>query len=334
MRHHSQIYEKCLLEVVSFICALFLLNSCAPKSTRLFDFHYKTGIQVPNVPALSNIEIEKKSVYFLGVFTGGEYDRFESNIYDQLRISLYSEARYKYPNYELTAVQQEETKKFLKTTYTVKGQLVLKKEIKERLDLMTGNFPNSKDKKNFEEFEVVNPKEKDTTSKVLSNKHELYQFDSSLFSSPKLVESKMDIQKHSEDLGQVISERSDKSDFESSDNGKLVIQENQLDTNSNGSKKMSEKLEKLTAQPSTDRANEISANEFVHDSGMTVYIVACFQLDGFVESKILTTEQEIGYPLAYYKTNKWVRVYLNGEFENVIEAKKVFDDAWPIQFGK
>jgi len=66
----------------------------------------------------------------------------------------------------------------------------------------------------------------------------------------------------------------------------------------------------------------------------TVYIVACFKLDGFVEEKVTITQEEIGHPVAYYRTDKWIRVYLDAEFTNVQEAKQVWREAWPITFGR
>ena len=74
-------------------------------------------------------------------------------------------------------------------------------------------------------------------------------------------------------------------------------------------------------------------NEVSPLMGKTVYIVASFPRQGFVEEKVEITQAEVGYPLAYYKTDRWIRVYLDGEFNNVIEAMEVFDDAWPIQYG-
>jgi len=77
----------------------------------------------------------------------------------------------------------------------------------------------------------------------------------------------------------------------------------------------------------------IVLNEVSPLMGKTVYIVASFPRQGFVEEKVKITQAEVGYPLAYYKTDRWIRVYLDGEFNNVIEAMEVFDDAWPIQYG-
>jgi len=68
-------------------------------------------------------------------------------------------------------------------------------------------------------------------------------------------------------------------------------------------------------------------------SGETVYIVACFQKEGFVEEKVLITEEELGHPLKYYVTDKWIRVYLS-DVRSSQEAKSIYFESWPCRYGK
>ena len=78
----SQIYEKSVRQVLAFFGLILLLNSCASKSTSLFELQNQSVLNESKQTSNPTIQIEKKSVYILGIFTTGEYDRFEGNIFD------------------------------------------------------------------------------------------------------------------------------------------------------------------------------------------------------------------------------------------------------------
>jgi hypothetical protein len=134
MAQYTQIYEKAIVFYSFLIMSSLGLNSCASKKTDLFIDTKSTWTEEYLSIKPTTIKLEQSSVYYLGVFTLGEFDKFESNIYDQLRISLFSEARYRRPEYELLNITQQEVKNFFNTRYVVKGDLVLKKSIRYKLD--------------------------------------------------------------------------------------------------------------------------------------------------------------------------------------------------------
>lgn len=296
----SQIYEKSVRKVLAFFGLILLLNSCASKSTSLFELQNQSVLNESKQTSNPTIQIEKKSVYILGIFTTGEYDRFEGNIFDQLRISLYSEARYKYPDYELTNVSQEESYRFFKTTYSVKGQLVSNKQMRERLHLISGalaQLPPSEPSEGV--TNAIIPEETQVEEIVVSDQKSSME----IASTQEVVKmfEKVVNQEPSEIIEPVA-----------------IIEEPQI--------------EEIPVTTLIDE-EPIVLNEVSPLMGKTVYIVASFPRQGFVEEKVEITQAEVGYPLAYYKTDRWIRVYLDGEFNNVIEAMEVFDDAWPIQYG-
>mgnify|MGYP001176190532 CR=1 FL=1 len=296
----SQIYEKSVRKVLAFFGLILLLNSCASKSTSLFELQNQSVLNESKQTSNPTIQIEKKSVYILGIFTTGEYDRFEGNIFDQLRISLYSEARYKYPEYELTNVSQEESYRFFKTTYSVKGQLVSNKQMRERLHLISGalaQFPPS------EPYEAAT----NTTTSEETQVEELVVSDQK--SSTEVASTQEVLKMFETVVNQEPSEIIEPV---------TIAEEPQI--------------EEIPVSIMIDE-EPIVLNEVSPLMGKTVYIVASFPRQGFVEEKVKITQAEVGYPLAYYKTDRWIRVYLDGEFNNVIEAMEVFDDAWPIQYG-
>ena len=296
----SQIYEKSVRKVLAFFGLILLLNSCASKSTSLFELQNQSVLNESKQTSNPTIQIEKKSVYILGIFTTGEYDRFEGNIFDQLRISLYSEARYKYPEYELTNVSQEESYRFFKTTYSVKGQLVSNKQMRERLHLISGalaQFPPS------EPYEAAT----NTTTSEETQVEELVVSDQK--SSTEVASTQEVLKMFETVVNQEPSEIIEPV---------TIAEEPQI--------------EEIPVSIMIDE-EPIVLNEVSPLMGKTVYIVASFPRQGFVEEKVEITQAEVGYPLAYYKTDRWIRVYLDGEFNNVIEAMEVFDDAWPIQYG-
>ena len=446
----SQIYEKSVRKVLAFFGLILLLNSCASKSTSLFELQNQSVLNESKQTSNPTIQIEKKSVYILGIFTTGEYDRFEGNIFDQLRISLYSEARYKYPEYELTNVSQEESYRFFKTTYSVKGQLVSNKQMRERLHLISGalaQFPPSESSEgvtnaiipeetqveelvvseqkssmeiastqevvkmfekvvNQEPSEIIEPvaiieepqieevpssalidQEPSNATEEPKEAEEFFesvvnQEPSEIIESVAIVEEPQIEEIPSsalvdQELITAIDEPMEAVEFfESVVNQEPseiiepvgIIEESQIEEvpssalvdqepitvieqpeeaeeffESAVNQEPSEIIEpvaiieepQIEEIPVTTMIDEepIVYNEVSPLMGKTVYIVASFPRQGFVEEKVEITQAEVGYPLAYYKTDRWIRVYLDGEFNNVIEAMEVFDDAWPIQYG-
>ena len=446
----SQIYEKSVRKVLAFFGLILLLNSCASKSTSLFELQNQSVLNESKQTSNPTIQIEKKSVYILGIFTTGEYDRFEGNIFDQLRISLYSEARYKYPEYELTNVSQEESYRFFKTTYSVKGQLVSNKQMRERLHLISGalaQFPPSESSEgvtnaiipeetqveelvvseqkssmeiastqevvkmfekvvNQEPSEIIEPvaiieepqieevpssalidQEPITVIEQPEEAEEFFEIvvnqePSEIIESVAIVEEPQIEEIPSsalvdQELITAIDEPMEAVEFfESAVNQEPseiiepvgIIEESQIEEvpssalvdqepitvieqpeeaeeffESAVNQEPSEIIEpvaiieepQIEEIPVTTMIDEepIVYNEVSPLMGKTVYIVASFPRQGFVEEKVEITQAEVGYPLAYYKTDGWIRVYLDGEFNNVIEAMEVFDDAWPIQYG-
>ena len=341
MVQFSQIYEKSVRKVLTFFGLVLLLNSCATKSTSLFELQSQSAVQEAQYSATPIIEIEKKSVYILGIFTSGEYDRFEGNIFDQLRISLYSEARYKYPEYKLTNVSQEESYRFFKTTYSVKGQLVSDKQIRERLDLMSGALaevpPSEADETPVnivipEEVEVdeaeVLGQEPDVD--VASTEEVVEMFEEVIKQEPSEIAKPVAIIEEPSEITEPVA-IVEEPQIEEEPSSPLIEEEPIAVVENVQDEEQEESSDSVAIQEEIIEAPKLEASPLM---GKTVYIVACFQRQGFVEEKVEITQAEVGFPLAYYKTDKWIRVYLDGEFNNVIEAKEVFDDAWPIQYGR
>ena len=446
----SQIYEKSVRKVLAFFGLILLLNSCASKSTSLFELQNQSVLNESKQTSNPTIQIEKKSVYILGIFTTGEYDRFEGNIFDQLRISLYSEARYKYPEYELTNVSQEESYRFFKTTYSVKGQLVSNKQMRERLHLISGalaQLPPSKpsegvtnaiipEETQVEEIVVSDQK---SSMEIASTQEVVKMFEKvvnqepseiiepvAIIEEPKIEEVPSSALIDQEPSNATEEPKEAEEFFESVVNQEpseiiesvAIVEEPQIEEipssalvdqepitaidepkeaveffESVANQEPSEIIEPvgiieesqieevpssalIDQEPITEIEEPEEAEEFFESAvnqepseiiepvaiieepqieeipvttlideepivlnevsplmGKTVYIVASFPRQGFVEEKVEITQAEVGYPLAYYKTDGWIRVYLDGEFNNVIEAMEVFDDAWPIQYG-
>ena len=396
----SQIYEKSVRKVLAFFGLILLLNSCASKSTSLFELQNQSVLNESKQMSNPTIQIEKKSVYILGIFTTGEYDRFEGNIFDQLRISLYSEARYKYPEYELTNVSQEESYRFFKTTYSVKGQLVSNKQMRDRLHLISGalaQFPPSESSEGV--TNAIIPEETQVEELVVSDQKSSMEIASTqevvkmfekvvnqepseiiepvaIIEEPQIEEVLSSALVDQEPINAIDEPKEAEEFFESVVNQEPseiiepvgIIEESQIEEvpsstfvdqelitvieepevaeeffESAVNQEPSEITEpvaiieelQIEEIPMTTLIDEesIVLNEVSPLMGKTVYIVASFPRQGFVEDKVKITQAEVGYPLAYYKTDRWIRVYLDGEFNNVIEAMEVFDDAWPIQYG-
>ena len=389
MVQFTQIYEKTLLKSMSFFAVLLLLSSCASQSTSLFELRDQQDSQSFELSEYGEKEIQKSSVYFFGIFTSGEYDKFESNIFDQLRVSLHSEARFRYPEYELVNVKQLEEYRWFKTTYTVKGELISKYSVKQKIDLMTNGLAlegiPSKDSLNpMESPAISNPIAVDTIS--FSTKSKAPKGVSSRFAPEgKEVAEVLEEAKQSQDTLGNMSLRKDNEivAIEVSDTNVVDALANEIEPISIESLPLiPDSVEVIASAPLIDEepidenlapeeteeiavaeipqttehlaqqgemtdeyAIEITAEEEEMSSPKnttslvgtvppkTVYIVACFQLNGFVEEKVVITQEQIGHPLAYYRTDKWIRVYLDAEFANVQEAKQVWFEAWPLPFG-
>jgi len=374
---------------MSFFAVLLLLSSCASQSTSLFELRDQQDSQSFELSEYGEKEIQKSSVYFFGIFTSGEYDKFESNIFDQLRVSLHSEARFRYPEYELVNVKQLEEYRWFKTTYTVKGELISKYSVKQKMDLMTNGLAlegiPSKDSLNpMESPAISNPIAVDTIS--FSTKSKAPKGVSSRFAPEgKEVAEVLEEAKQSQDTLGNMSLRKDNEivAIEVSDTNVVDALANEIEPISIESLPLiPDSVEVIASAPLIDEepidenlapeeteeiavaeipqttehlaqqgemtdeyAIEITAEEEEMSSPKnttslvgtvppkTVYIVACFQLNGFVEEKVVITQEQIGHPLAYYRTDKWIRVYLDAEFANVQEAKQVWFEAWPLPFG-
>ena len=387
MAQYTQIYEKAIVFYSFLIMSSLGLNSCASKKTDLFIDTKSTWTEEYLSIKPTTIKLEQSSVYYLGVFTLGEFDKFESNIYDQLRISLFSEARYRRPEYELLNITQQEVKNFFNTRYVVKGDLVLKKSIREKMDLMMNHkrsltllvdndsvvpvkssiavtefFPSSglTDTSHLESVNPVDAEEFVTllvldkskynvaSTQVLpvndtvlpkTKKNDLLEpLDSSTLSG----EVKTQVLSSKELAKPVIVEKSDSVIKETVINttvvfkGVSVVKENKSQP--------SVLLPRYDTSYDTISEPKIIEQEEVPEirstlldkdrrTGEIVYIVACFQKDGFVEEKVFITQEEIGYPLEYYVTDKWIRVYLK-DVASSSEAKAIFYESWPCAFGK
>jgi len=389
MVQFTQIYEKTLLKSMSFFAVLLLLSSCASQSTSLFELRDQQDSQSFELSEYGEKEIQKSSVYFFGIFTSGEYDKFESNIFDQLRVSLHSEARFRYPEYELVNVKQLEEYRWFKTTYTVKGELISKYSVKQKMDLMTNGLAlegiPSKDSLNpMESPAISNPIAVDTIS--FSTKSKAPKGVSSRFApegkevAEVLEEAKqsldslenMSLPKDNEIVAIEVSDTNvvdalaneiEPISIESlpliPDSVEVIASAPLIDEEPIDENLAPEETEEIavaeipqTTEPLAQQEEktdeyiiEITAEEEEMSSPKnttslvgtvppkTVYIVACFQLNGFVEEKVVITQEQIGHPLAYYRTDKWIRVYLDAEFANVQEAKQVWYEAWPLPFG-
>ena len=364
-----QIYKKAFAFNVLTILLGIALNSCASKTTDLFSKTDSTDLQDKLLPKASVVPINKSCAYYFGFISTGEYDKFDSNIYDQLRGSLLSEARYNYPDYDVQNLSQSEQKGLLKTVYKVEADLVLRKAIREKLNLIvnhtainTVQLDSSKSKElpaaNQPSGENIDSRAKE---KPLALKEEFSG------EAEKLV---VLLEKVKSETSQVTTADEEKSVFGSSNPDNRGIQEEKkntirvitevglssLDTVVNVLKsvKGTEKKDTdsgvtdlglpnhdtevnvLTSVRETEKKDEVKQLERVESevmSGETVYIVACFQKEGFVEEKVLITEEELGHPLKYYVTDKWIRVYLS-DVRSSQEAKSIYFESWPCRYGK
>lgn len=335
MVQFSQIYKKAVVLYSLLIVMSLMLFACASKTTDLFGNRNVMSEEQHLFIKPVSLEIEQTCTYYLSVLNSSEFDRFESNIFDQLRVSLYSEARYKYPEYELLNLSQNEKKTVFRTRYTVKADLVLKKSMQKKLDLLVNHTnestpPNSVDSRLKEQRAAdVRP---DTAPTALEN-NEVPELNPSidvgelvnLFEDAKSnTSSKIkEIKSTKEDVREPlvldpITTTEEAAPNVPDDSRSLNLDELSLiqqdDKNRNNEK---------VVPPSTARVQ----------NGQVVFIVACFQKEGFVEEKVWITEEEIGHPLKYYVTDKWIRVYLS-DVRSSQEAKSIYFEAWPCRYGR
>ena len=365
-----QIYKKAFAFNVLTILLGIVLNSCASKTTDLFSKTDSNALEDKLLPKASVVPIDKSCIYYFGFISTGEYDKFDSNIYDQLRGSLLSEARYNYPDYDVQNLSQSEQKGLVKTVYKVEADLVLRKAIREKLNLIvnhtsmnTVQLDSSKSKElpaaNQPSGENIDSRAKE---KPLVLKEEFYG------EAEKLV---VLLEKVKSETSQVTTTDEEKSFYGSSNPDNREIQEEKKNTISaitevglsgldsvvnvlisvKGTEKKDTddsvitdlglpnhdmEVNVLTSVRETENKNEVKELERVESevmSGETVYIVACFQKEGFVEEKVLITEEELGHPLKYYVTDKWIRVYLS-DVRTSQEAKSIYFESWPCRYGK
>ncbi|CAI8200945.1 MAG: Uncharacterised protein [Flavobacteriaceae bacterium] len=334
-----QIYKKAFAFNVLTILLGVALNSCASKTTDLFLKTDSTALEDKLLPKVSVVPIDKSCTYYFGFFSTGEYDKFDSNIYDQLRGSLLSEARYNYPDYDVQNLSQSEQKGLLKTVYKVEADLVLRKAIREKLNLIVNHTAINTvqlDSSESEELPAANQlfsESIDTNAKEkpLALKEEFYGEAEKLVVLLEKVKSETTQLKTTDDEKSVsISSYTDNREIhEEKKNTISVITEVGLPNHDT-------ELNVLTSVRETEKKDEVKQLERVESevmSGETVYIVACFQKEGFVEEKVLITEEELGHPLKYYVTDKWIRVYLS-DVRSSQEAKSIYFESWPCRYGK
>jgi hypothetical protein len=334
-----QIYKKAFAFSVLTILLGTALNSCASKTTDLFLKTDSTALEDKLLPKVSVVPIDKSCTYYFGFFSTGEYDKFDSNIYDQLRGSLLSEARYNYPDYDVQNLSQSEQKGLLKTVYKVEADLVLRKVIREKLNLIVNHTAintvqlDSLESKELPAANQLFSESIDTSAKEkpLALKEEFYGEAEKLVVLLEKVKSETTQLKTTDDEKSVsISSNTDNREIhEEKKNTIRVIAEVGLPNHDT-------EVNVLTSVRETEKKDEVKQLERVESevmSGETVYIVACFQKEGFVEEKVLITEEELGHPLKYYVTDKWIRVYLS-DVRSSQEAKSIYFESWPCRYGK
>jgi hypothetical protein len=364
MVRFSQIYKKAFAFNVLIILLGIALNSCASKTTDLFSKTDKTALEDKLLPRASVVPIDKTCIYYFGFITTGKYDKFDSNIYDQIRGSLLSEARYNYPDYDVQNLSQSEQKGLLKTVYKVKADLVLRKAIRDKLNLIVNHTERSTVPLDFSKSKVLPAANQplgetiDTTAKEkpLALKEEFYSEAEKLVlllekvkSETSQVTSKVDkksvsgirnIQEEEiKDTDRVITELGG-SDLDTVVNAFTSVKETEKkDTDSVvtefGLSNLDTVVNAFTSVKETEKKDGLKQLERVESevmSGKTVYIVACFQKEGFLEEKVLITEEELGHPLKYYVTDKWIRVYLS-DVRSSQEAKSIYFESWPCRYG-
>lgn len=153
-------YKKLGIKIVALFVMLYVLSSCTHRRTDIFfDATYQSTYDSLENKSKS-IRIEKSAKYYLGVITLSEFDKFESDIYGQLRMALYSEARFKYPNYQLINLTQSREGNIFQTEYEVSGDLLPNKEFKKKLNYVLETIPDKSLNR------AVTPKKEGTVSVV------------------------------------------------------------------------------------------------------------------------------------------------------------------------
>lgn len=336
-----QIYKKAFAFNVLPILLGIALNSCAVKTTDLF---LKTDNSVLNdkpFSKLSVVPIEKSCTYYFGVFSTGEYDKFDSNIYDQLRGSLLSEARYNYPDYDVQSLSQSEEKGLVKTVYKVEADLVLRKAIRDKLNLIVNHSALSSvqlDSSKIKELPTaIQPLDEKidssiTEAKPLALKEEFFGEAEKLkvlLEKVKSETSKETTTDEKKSVSDISNPEIKKLQEEEKDSDSVITELglSNFDTVINAAHTSVKEIEKKLDYKQLERAESEEMSEEI------VYIVACFQKGGDVEEKVLITEEEIGHPLKYYVTDKWIRVYLN-DVRSLPEAKAIYHESWPCRYGE
>ena len=257
----------------------------------------------------------------------------------------------------------------LKTVYKVEANLVLRKAIREKLNLIINHTAittvqlDSSESKELPAANQLFSESIDTSAKEkpLALKEEFYSEAEKLVVLLEKVKSETTQLKTTDDEKSVsISSNTDNREIhEEKKNTISVITEVGLpnhDTELNVLTSVRETEKKdtdsvitdlglpnhdteanvLTLVRETEKKDEVKQLGRLESeamSGETVYIVACFQKEGFVEEKVLITEEELGHPLKYYVTDKWIRVYLS-DVRSSQEAKSIYFESWPCRYGK
>lgn len=329
-----QIYKKAFAFYVLIIVLMVGLNSCVSRSTDLF-LNTKINSSEDNILTKPvAVSIDKSCTYYFRVFSAGEYDKFDSNIYDQLRGSLFSEARYNYSDYDIHNLSQTEQGGFFKTIYRVEADLVLREVIRDKMNLIVNHKPISKVDPNSTKITSANNDNRTLTDSIeagvqekpLALKEELYS-----------EEEKLVVLLDRVKLETTVSTEGEKSSIPNASKTENVqFQENEEKSTANVSSPLDTVAIKLTSAVETKNTGEtleLKRTDLTEMTGKTVFIVACFQKPGFIEEKVYITEEEIGHPLKYYVTDKWIRVYLS-DVRSASEAKSIYSESWPCRYGK
>ena len=335
-----QIYKKAFAFNVLIIALGAGLSSCVSKTTDLFLNTKSKSLEDKLLPKPATVSIDKSCTYYLGVFSAGEYDKFDSNIYDQLRGSLFSEARYNYSDYDIHNLSQSEQGGLFKTVYRVEADLVLREVIRDKMNLIINHKPISKVHPNSTKITSENNPNQTLTDSVeggvqekpLALKEELFSEEEKLAvllekvknQNPQVstAEKAINISSISTLEGRQVEEVEVK-----------VTDDEAADLDYTAPDSLTATATSAQVPDNTTEYKELEKPELAEMTGETVYIVACFQKASFIEEKVWITQEEIGHPLKFYVTDKWVRVYLN-DVRSLLEAKAIYYESWPCRYGE
>ena len=349
-----QIYKKAFAFNVLIIVLGVGLSSCVSKTTDLFLNTKSKSLEDKLLPKPVTVSIDKSCTYYLGVFSAGEYDKFDSNIYDQLRGSLFSEARYNYSDYDIHNLSQSEQGGLFKTVYRVEADLVLREVIRDKMNLIVNH--TLRITSNFDSTESITETSNTLTlgdSNVSSAEEKsLAVQDEFTIEAEKPLALKEGLYSEEEKLA-VLLEKGKNQNPQVSTAEKAInfssistlegrqVEEVEVKVTDNEAADLDYTAPDSLAATATSAQvpdntteyKELEQPELTEMTGKTVYIVACFQKASFIEEKVWITQEEIGHPLKFYVTDKWVRVYLN-DVRSLLEAKAIYYESWPCRYGE